>query len=624
MYHSTLQRQAKRQERELSPINNDVAQTILAAGLKALVESRDNQTTNTFKVVSAPTGSSKTNSAIAFAISMWKLDPTNFTCAFVVEEIASAQGIYESLIAELPDTVVGCWTSYHDIKMNRESDFDKYQFKPVLTTSDTVKRKQIAIYTHRRWLSEMERDADYGVRRCNGKLRDVLFIDEQPSVIQIIEQTPADILKARDQIMKVNPEHEWNATLLEVVDRMNAVFDSNGDEHEATQLLQFLEAYDFTEEKAQGIWRKYNGMTGNEAFMQSIKFLQACTMGYSFLTRSVPRSFVAYLPTFKPEVNQVILDATADLSGLYPLLGGDCYTDSAKIDYSNLQLHHITTPVKYRRVNAVIKVRSKAESYAEWIKQSVMNNTKTGDRVLVVMHKAMISTHGLFEHSPRVADTTTFEGRTVNIIWWGQGIGSNQYKDCTEVFMFSEFYRPRRITVAETLGAKGERADEANLDKLNNKLTSDYLSVEEGDLLRWTKQLACRGNVRNVTADGKCGHMRLHTSMDFNRLMHNLDRLFPCVKPPVRTLNKASSKDTGSPKRRQELIDILSTTDDKQISFKDIEHKTGIKSFNVGRELTSQAVKPVVSAYGWIEVSSKVLNIAGKGKWLIKKNTLLQ
>ncbi len=69
---------------------------------------------------------------------------------------------------------------------------------------------------------------------------------------------------------------------------------------------------------------------------------------------------------------------------------------------------------------------------------------------------------------------------------------------------------------------------------------------------------------------------------------------------------------------------LHSTTDDHQISFKAIEQKTGIKSFNVGRELASKAVAPVASSYGWAVVSSKSLGKAGKGNWLQKKNTVLQ
>lgn len=620
IYNQALHRQAIRQGRELSPVNLAVADVVFKAATNAMQDTRQEVSTKTFKIVSAPTGSSKTNSSLTFAITMFKTDPA-FSCAFVVEEIVHANEIYKALCEEITKQHVGIWSSFHDEKRHRPSDIERYGFDPELTNMREMINKSIVVFTHRKWLSEMEHDKDFGVRQVNGRPRDVLFIDEQPSTIQIIEKTPADILKVRDQIMAVDQEHSWNSTLTEVAKRMDLVFQSNGDEMEAVQLIEFLESFDFTEANALSFWSNHHGMTDSSSFMEGLKFLNACSYGYCFMTRRTPRSFVAYLPSFKPEPNQVILDATADLSGIYPLLGGICHKGMPKIDYSNLSIHHIEPPEEYKRVNAVVKNRSRAEGYATFIRKTVMDNTKIGDRVLVVMHKSMVEAQGLFKHSPSGYDEQVFSGRLTNIIWWGQGIGSNKYKDCTEVFMFSEFFQPRRTTVAKTLGAKQQRAEEAGLKRLNQKLPNDYLSVEEGELLRWTKQLACRGNVRNISSKGVCGQMRLHTSMNFNRLTSNLDRLFPNAKPPVRTL---AINDNKLPKRRQSLIDLLSCTNKIQVSFKDIEMLTGIKSCNVSRELGATVVKPIVGAYGWSIVSAKELGHSGKGQWLKKKDTLLQ
>lgn len=445
-YIHALTRQAERQQRTLSPVNLEVAQVIEAAGLKALFETREGIKSKTFKVVSAPTGSSKTTSAIAYATSMYQADPARFTCAFVVEEIAHAERIYRELRQELPQEAVGVWSSFHDEKSHRAADIDKYHFIPDLTSVDQIRNKPIVVFTHKRWLSEMEHEADYGVRRYHGKLRDVVFVDEQPAVIQILEKSPADILKVRDQVMAVDPSHDWNTVLTKVVHTMDAVFASNGNELEAVGLTDELRSGNFTDDKALAFWRDHYGQADSTAFMESIKFLQAYALGYCFLSRQGTRGFVAYLPQFKPESNLVILDATADLSGMYPLMGGSTYGGLPQIDYSNLSIHHIEAPKGFQRVNNVIRNRTKSLAYADWIRSTVMDNTKAGDRVLVVLHKGMVETQGLFKHSPMAPESETFPGRSTNIIWWGQGIGSNQYKDCTEVFMFSEFYQPRRAT----------------------------------------------------------------------------------------------------------------------------------------------------------------------------------
>lgn len=618
-FNEALARQASRQNRELSPINLAVAKIISSTAEQALVDTRANIQTKTFKVVSAPTGSSKTNSATAFANAMFTYDPA-FTCAFIVEEIRHAQEIFEELALEIPAEHLGIWTGFHDTKQHKPADITKYGFTPTLTRLEDVSAKRIVVYTHRKWLSEVDSARDFGVRNHLGKSRDVIFIDEQPSVIEVIVKTPADILALRDMVVAVDEDNGLIEILGGVVARMEAVYRSSGSEEEASNLIEFLDAYNYFKESDAYSFCADHHISNSQLVIDGFKFLKACSLGYCFLTRQSPRGFVAYLPTFNPEPNQVILDATADISGLYPLLGGKLIENIPKVDYRNLSINHIQAPSDFKNITNVMNARSLAVRYATWVRQVVMDNTKIGDKVLVVVHKAMTENHELLPHLPKEPSTDIFSGRTTNIITWGQGIGSNQFKDCTEVFLFSEFYKPRRSTVANTLGARHQRAEDSNISSMNGRLRGDFLSVKEGDILRWTKQLASRGNVRNVNGDGVCGVMNLYTSMDFDRLITNLKRLFPNAKTPKRTLEYAQGdSNQNSPKRRQGLIDLLSTATLKLISFKGIQELIGIKSCDVNRELNSVVIKAVAIAYGWSVVSSKDLGKAGKGYWLIKE-----
>lgn len=618
-FNEALTRQAKRQNRELSPINLAVANIISSTAEQALIDTRANIQTKSFRVVSAPTGSSKTNSAEAFANAMFAYDST-FTCAFIVEEVRHAQEIYEELALEIPKEHLGIWTGFHDLKQHNPSDISKYGFTPTLTSLEAVSEKRIVIYTHRKWLSEIESARDFGVRNHLGKPRDVVFIDEQPSVIQVIVKTPADILALRDMVVAVDENNSLIDILGDVVARMEAVYRSSGSEEEATNLIEFLDTYDYFNESDAYSFCTEHHISNSQLLLDGFKFLKACSLGYCFLTRQSPRGFVAYLPTFNPEPNQVILDATADISGLYPLLGGRLAENIPAVDYRNLSINHIQAPQDFKSINNVMNTRSLAVRYAAWVRQVVMDNTKAGDKVLVVIHKAMTENHELLPHIPKNPCPDIFIGRLTNIITWGQGIGSNQYKDCTEVFMFSEFYKPRRSVVANTLGAKHQRAEDSDISSMNGRLRGDFLSVKEGDILRWTKQLASRGNVRNIDGNGHCGVMNLHTSMDFDRLITNLQRLFPNAKTPKRTLEYVKGESNqDKPKRRQGFIDLLSTATLNLISFKGIQDMIGIKSCDIRRELNSSKVKPVATTYGWSMVSSKDLGKAGKGYWLIKE-----
>lgn len=604
-----VQTQAAAQGRIVNPINHAVGDVIFKTALKALVETRAGSKDGRFKVVSAPTGSSKTTSAVAFAAAAFET-VAGFSCAFVVEEITHAEEIYRMLCQLLPAEAVGVWSSFHDPKSYKPADEAKYGFKPRPFSLEQMKDIPVVVFTHRKWLGEVDTGKDAGVRRYRGTSRDVLFIDEQPAVIEIFERTPADVLKVRDSIAQMDPEHPWNETLRDVVARMDEVFLSTGNELEAIKLLGCLEAYDFTPENVRMTWLERYRVHPSSDFMDTFKFLHACTRGYAFLSRQEPRGFVAYLPNFEPEPNQVLLDATADISGLSPLMGGVLAPGLPTIDYSGLSLHHVEPPKEFRRVNDVVKTRSKAVAYRDWITKNVLANTAAGDRVLVVVHKAMIETHGLLPHFPKEPDGSLFPGRQTHVIWWGQGIGSNRYKDATKVFLFSEFYRPRRVTVATTLGARRNRADDVPLAKLKGKLSGDFFDIREGDLLRWTKQLACRGNVRNVAEGGRCGSMDLYTSMDFGRLTRNLSRLFPGARAPQRI--KGETGTSG----RAALVELLSTTDKIEFSSKDVEMRTGISARNLKRELETSTVGVVAQAYGWSLVSARDIGRPGRTNYL--------
>lgn len=617
-YEFTLKVQAGYQKRIHSPVNKAVSEVVFNTAHKALVDTRGGINDGKFKVVSAPTGSSKTTSSVAFAVAAFNTTP-GFSCAFIVEEIRTAQEVYEQLTELLPPEYVGVWSSKHDAKRPPEDVEEGYP----LFTIEQMRDLPIVVFTHTKWLGEMDRNKDEGVRSYKGVPRDVLFIDEQPKSIDILERSKHKVGLALDDIARMEPDHPWVSKLNTVFERMKAVEGTDGDAMEAVELLDCLEASDFSEEKAEAIWRTHYKYAPSQEYMDTFRFLKACTLGYVFFNRMKPRGFVAYLPKFKPEPNQILLDATADLSGLSVLMGGEFASGLPEINYCNLTINHLGMPAKFKSMRAVLDVRSRAVDYAEWITNAVMENSSEGDTILVVIHKDLITTQGLFPYAATKPVTDAFPGRNAFIINWGQGIGSNLWKHATKVFLMSEFYQPRKIMVATTLGASSKQAQEAPLDKLSKQLSGEFLDVYEGDILRWIKQLSCRGNVRNINLDGTCGHMDLYLAMDFNRLVLNMDRLFPGAKAPTRIKRKVKKEgeEVGSEVTtgRHGLVNLLSTTGETQISFKGLCESTGVSNKKLSRELASPAVAATIKSYGWSLTTSKALGLPGKGNWLVRQ-----
>jgi hypothetical protein len=247
-----------------------------------------------------------------------------------------------------------------------------------------------------------------------------------------------------------------------------------------------------------------------------------------------------------------------------------------------------------------VKYATTGKPYAEWIKRTILDQTKPRDRVLAVVHKRLID-NGWLSHAD------VWEGRTVSLTHWGYGIGSNAWKDCNVVLLFGEFHRPRYATIAETLGFKDAKPVSQRIFEgaAGSRMTGDYLTVEEGHLLRWTKQLAARGTVRNIDADGICGPMKLVTTMEFRRLSDKHDALFPGAKVTYLRPEKdrrVSSNGRDRSKGKIGLINVLRFAEPTvtEITSIEVRDRTGIEwSKKGGSYLAHADVQSAMKAHGW-------------------------
>lgn len=627
-FDEALERIAYSQGRKNSPLNYAVARLLFNTANKAMDDTRQNKPPKTFNVISAPTGSSKTVSAVAYAISKFLSDP-NFTASFIVNEVRNAEDVYQMLIADelMSEDDVGVWTGFHDEKQHKPSEIQgKYLFTPTLTSREEVKAKRITVFTHSKWNSEVEHNKDDGVRMFNGKPRDVIFVDEKPDFVELITMTPSKIKAMRDYLMTQTKEHAAIKLLTDVDIDMEQSFSLDGKTMDNTvellldpksqKVLNEMESFDFKS--------KYAGQYYDK-LVEVCKFLRACSVGYMFLSRREPRSFIGYLCKFKVATNLVILDATSDLVDLYHMTGGKFVEGIPSVDYSKLTINHIQPPKLFKSINAIKKLppnqRHKGmQDYADWIKKLVMEHTKEDDKVLIVSHLPLVD-HGVMPYAPMKdkPNKTYFKGREVYSIYWGVGIGSNNYNQCNVIFTFNEFHQPSHVYVAQVLGAKGVKAKDSDIGKIRktNDLSDEYKKVADGCKLRWFKQLVSRGAVRNVGQDGVCGEMTLHTTMDWKLLVNNLDRLFPNAKTPTRELQYTDKKQLNS--KRERLVRFLSTSDVSEISFQDLGKIVKVKSRLLNRELKSPTVKSTFDKYKWEVVLAKEINQSGRGLYLVKR-----
>jgi hypothetical protein len=147
------------------------------------------------------------------------------------------------------------------------------------------------------------------------------------------------------------------------------------------------------------------------------------------------------------------------------------------------------------------------------------------------------------------------DGRELCATHWGTGIGYNTWKKAEVVFLFDEFFIPKRTIIATAQGLQGHKATQGALGKMK-VLNSPAYAVDtlwEGHLLRWLKQMALRGNGRNFDEHGICGHQKLVCSADRTRLLANADRLFPGARIEIVAAHKDAKRSDAD-----RVLEILS------------------------------------------------------------------
>ncbi len=308
----------------------------------------------------------------------------------------------------------------------------------------------------------------------------------------------------------------------------------------------------------------------------------------------------------------VLLDATSDIDGVSQLVSWRKPVVSPRVSYSNLTVIHMTPPVEVirprERLSQTIKTAKRAQPYADWIRRTVIEKTEPGEKVLVVVHKALIA-HAYLPDAESLGDNAyDLEGRKVAFINWGKGIGSNRWKMATSVFLFGEFHMPKRATVATSLGLLDQAAGTPRLDRMQSPNCQDevFLTLQYGHLLRWEKQLAMRGNARNITAEGVCGHQKLFVTSEFKRFVQHRERLFPGAAFVVEgTAKVAASYRVGG----AAIAAFLMTTDKDCVTSLELKEATGVTfKKNPARLLAHDLVQRAMSDGGWRYVSG-----GGKG-----------
>ncbi len=593
-YEAAIKDQARLRNREITKFDREVAQSILTAGLLAL-EDNDRDIAQ-YRVVSAPTGSGKSSYAQAFARAVIEAHPEG-SVLFLVDTIQQAEDTYREMSALVGQANVAVWTNAHDKRTAAAAIERQHGYVPQHRFSvDDLENYPVAIATHKFYMGSRASKATV----FQGKRRRITFIDEKAADVSIFDVDTGLIKTVRDRLAErhtANLEHVRQLTVLH--DHLEAVWQS------APGKAAFDEIPEPT--KVDLSWfatdQANNYIASSDDQLRNVfGFGRALAKGFAFLSRydefGKGARFVGYEMNMPLTAGTILLDATADIDGVSLIVNNRKPVRVPQVNYSNLTITHIEPQVaKGKTVSEVVKQAKYARPYSQWIIETIRQNSQPGEKVLAVAHKALFDHEYLPDGHREFTSPLDLEGREVCLIHWGTGIGSNRWKGATVVFLFGEFHIPKRAMVGTTLGLQGQRATAAILSPFQspNPRGTALKALREGGLCRWMKQLAMRGNARNIDADGFCGEQRLYVTGEFERLIAHKDRMFPSA-----TLMSRASGGDGAQKGVKALVSFLYGADASNVTTLELQKLTGVSlQKNKSRYLSNPVVQRAMKDTGF-------------------------
>ena len=310
-------------------------------------------------------------------------------------------------------------------------------------------------------------------------------------------------------------------------------------------------------------------------------------------------------------VGVILLDATADIDGRSNIVPWRLQIETPQARYHNLEIVLIPQHTK-ERLSKYLKKATNQRTYVEWMKETIRAYAEPDQKGLVVCKLALFEAERIPawpEGDERFKDPDNYakgyqwglDGRKLCAIHYGTGIGDNFWNDAEVVFLFDEHILPKSAIISHTQGLRAERADEGELGAMKtfNSKPPGVTSLYEGERLRWTKQLALRGNARNYDERGVCGKQRLVIACDPKLFMANVHRLFPGAN--IRIV-KANADSTTV---QTQILSLLSNTQRHTVTQNEISKAVEKRWRAIAHYVMTPEFLSSIASLGWTYVKRR-------------------
>lgn len=442
----------------------ETGDSVFDAGYLALADHAKG--TKRLHVVSAPSGGGKTTYAFAFMTALTRYaertqgEPVG--CVFVADQITRCDSAYRELNALMPGKVA-VWTTEHDPKCEDRTRV----LSPAATfTKSDLQRFPVIVTTHHFYNGAQGHKAqmwspDGDV--FNLHKRALAIVDERPEEVEIYETTLREAQAVKEAVQVKIPEitdHVERLWLLMVPHDLDAKSQSlrAPDRETAETLLGW-----FASDQADRIAKSYASIPG---LAQLFGFARSMTLGCAF---AAPAGnlvrFVGWQSKLIVKPGTVLLDATADIDGVSQVCPWREHVSIPKAQYQNLSIVHVPQFTK-RQLKEFLGKASNQHRYVDWMVQTIKDHMAPGEYGLIVCKKALFDAQRVprwSDRDPRFDDPQSYteryewdiDGRKLCAIHWGIGIGSNSWMKASTVFLFDEFFIPKKSPSPRSKGSEG-------------------------------------------------------------------------------------------------------------------------------------------------------------------------
>jgi len=569
--------------------------------------------TRRMHTVSATAGGGKTSFAYALIAATTRHADNNpeapYGAVFVVDQIEKADSAYRVLNELLPGKVA-IWTKDHDRHCKQP---EKVLTPAARFTPEELRYFPVIVVTHKFYLGTRGHNATSAVRNGFHK-RALTVVDERPDEAPSLDVMLSEAQRVREALIEAHPDTKEHVDALLLFMEKYSYAPANklyrtGIELDADTVASELGW--FRSAASERLAKSASSIPGVEklfAFAKALVVGRACVA-----TSGALAHFFGYEEQriIDRSEGTVLLDATAHIDGVSHIVPWRVSTKTPRARYDNLEIVHVPQHTE-KRLSEYLKTASNQREYVKWVVETIKENMVAGERGLVICKKCLFDAERIPQWpdgDPRFKDPKSFtenygwdvDGRKLCATHWGTGVGSNAWRDADVVFLFDEFFIPRRIAVATTQGLRGHKVHEGDLGHMKN-LNSKADGVDliaDGHALRWTKQLALRGRARFYDANGVCGKQRLVVGSDLQRFMTHASTLFPGAA--IKTVGDH----TGNATWNARVLVALNGSKASTVTTKDLTRIIKRQWREVSRNVVTTEFLKIITGIGWRYVSKK-------------------